>query len=177
MVFVLPTSLTSFGVRWKLRVRGFTRGRLYVQTKEWIWKDSLTPPPPSLQCSSEPFNKRFKRLSLPVPRTGKLVPCHCCPPLRTQRLGAATSASVCAVQTPLCPLSAWIIIVPPSLPAPGSHGMGTQRQLQTVAQGLVNVSELWTHHRLHFEPYTARYWRSWRLKVFFQQPVGCLLLF
>lgn len=69
MIFVVPTSLTSFGVRGRPRVRGFTWGRLYLLTKEWTWKDSLTPPPPSLQRSPEPFYRsrrlRFKLSASP----------------------------------------------------------------------------------------------------------------
>lgn len=46
--------------RGRLRARGSTWGRLYLQTKEWTWKDSLEPPPPSLQHSSEPFYKSWR---------------------------------------------------------------------------------------------------------------------
>lgn len=174
----------------RLRVRSFTWGYTCKQKSGHGRRASFHHHHQSPSTRAGGWGVSAQPLS--VPHTGKLVLRSCCTLLllyliiavprycaqlpHTQRLRAATIASVRAVQTPLHPFSTRITIVPPSLPAPRSHAVGTQRQLQTVAQGLVNVSALWTHHRLHFELYTECYWQSWCLKVFFRQPVGCLLL-
>lgn len=91
-----------------------------------------------IRALQQELEAEFKSLALPVPARGSsylVIAAHPVPQ-------AATSASVRAVQTPLRPFSTRIITLPLALPAPGSHGVGTQRQLQTVTQGLVNVSEL-----------------------------------
>lgn len=154
---------------WGVGRRGLESGvsptcRLYLQTREDTWKDGLTSPPPP--CSPEHFNKsqklRFKLLASPSSLR--------CPARGSSYLFIAAPAAVHTTpwggrrhfRPPLCKhrcaLSPRrVIIVQPWFPAPRSDGTGTERRLQRVSQGLVNVSAL-AHHRLHFEPYTACYW-------------------
>lgn len=72
-----PQALPHLGSG-RLRVRGFTWGRWYLPTQERMWKDSFTPPPPSLQPSSEPFYRswrlRFKRSASPGEARTVLLP-------------------------------------------------------------------------------------------------------
>lgn len=185
MIFVLPTSFTSFGARGRLRVRGFTHRQVVPANMEGCMHVPARGRMASHCChqcvacqstSTTAGNWDWSSRPLPLPRMGKLVPFYCCPHRHTHNASGPLPALPSALRKHHCALSPHgVIIVQPSFPAHGSDGVGTKWRRQTVSQGLVNISAL-AHRRLHFEPYTVCIGDP-GIYRFFQRPVGCLLFF
>lgn len=131
---VLPTSLAAFGAGGGPKPGLTPAGRLHLEPGSACGRTA----------SPEPFGKshnpRLKRSASPPHR-------EACTFIAAPALGATASASTRTGRTPLRPSSALSN-------NPGSGGGGTERRLQTVSRGLVNVSAL-APRRLPFEPYAA----------------------